>query len=203
MLAQQDIAVRDGGEAVDALAAWLKSNYSAARLLGVGHRVVHGGPNFAGPMILTPEILAELHELIPLAPLHQPSYAPSPLTTSLLRRGACLLQAYVSPSNRAVCRAIMNSSLVGMTHAETSLCELEMQGPFAAFAFSSTATPNQADDSQIRRRRAVTVTERRQFCNEPEVFSPFRRPHGCSDIAAVCGPSLVVSLNVAICGLGR
>ena len=41
-------------------------------MLGVGHRVVHGGPRFAGPTIVTPEVLAELRELIPLAPLHQP-----------------------------------------------------------------------------------------------------------------------------------
>jgi acetate kinase len=40
--------------------------------VGVGHRVVHGGPRFAGPTIVTPEVLAELTGLTPLAPLHQP-----------------------------------------------------------------------------------------------------------------------------------
>jgi acetate kinase len=34
--------------------------------------VVHGGPQFSGPTVLTPKILAELKELTPLAPLHQP-----------------------------------------------------------------------------------------------------------------------------------
>jgi len=34
--------------------------------------VVHGGARFSGPTILTNEILAQLRELIPLAPLHQP-----------------------------------------------------------------------------------------------------------------------------------
>jgi acetate kinase len=38
----------------------------------VGHRVVHGGPRFSGPTVVTREILAELSELTPLAPLHQP-----------------------------------------------------------------------------------------------------------------------------------
>ena len=42
-LANQDISVRDGREAVDALAAWLRSKYGGSRVLGVGHRVVHGG----------------------------------------------------------------------------------------------------------------------------------------------------------------
>jgi acetate kinase len=64
--------VRDGRDAVEALAAWLRSTYGGSRVLGVGHRVVHGGARFAGPTFLTSEVLAELRELIPLAPLHQP-----------------------------------------------------------------------------------------------------------------------------------
>lgn len=42
------------------------------RLAGIGHRVVHGGLNYARPVRITEEILADLQELIPLAPLHQP-----------------------------------------------------------------------------------------------------------------------------------
>ena len=65
-------AVRDGSSALDALAGWLQATFKNARLLGVGHRVVHGGPRFHGPTIVTPEVLAELRKLVPLAPLHQP-----------------------------------------------------------------------------------------------------------------------------------
>ena len=64
--------MRDGREAVDALAAWLRSKYGGSRVLGVGHRVVHGGARFSGPTIVNPQVLAELRELVPLAPLHQP-----------------------------------------------------------------------------------------------------------------------------------
>jgi acetate kinase len=64
--------VRDGRAALDALAGWLRSRYAGARVLGVGHRVVHGGTRFAGPTRVTPEVLQELRALIPLAPLHQP-----------------------------------------------------------------------------------------------------------------------------------
>jgi acetate kinase len=71
-LANQDVAVRDGREAVDALAVWLRSKYGGSKVLGVGHRVVHGGPRFASPTILNADVLAQLHELVPLAPLHQP-----------------------------------------------------------------------------------------------------------------------------------
>lgn len=65
-------AVSDGRKALDALSQWLRSKYGGARVLGVGHRVVHGGPLYTGPVIVTPQVLAELHKLAPLAPLHQP-----------------------------------------------------------------------------------------------------------------------------------
>src|SRR5688572_16259115 len=71
-LANQDVVARDGKEALDALAGWLRSNYGGARVLGVGHRVVHGGAQFKGPTIVRPDVVAELKQLIPLAPLHQP-----------------------------------------------------------------------------------------------------------------------------------
>jgi len=64
--------IRDGRAALEALAKWLRSIYGNAKLLGVGHRVVHGGARFTQPVVLNQQILAELKELIPLAPLHQP-----------------------------------------------------------------------------------------------------------------------------------
>ncbi|BDV33513.1 acetate/propionate family kinase [Methylocystis iwaonis] len=38
----------------------------------MGHRVVHGGPDFAAPLIVTGDIAERLASFIPLAPLHQP-----------------------------------------------------------------------------------------------------------------------------------
>jgi acetate kinase len=67
-----ETVVRDGRSALDALASWLRSTYGGARVLGVGHRVVHGGAIFDGPTIVTPHVLEELRKLVPLAPLHQP-----------------------------------------------------------------------------------------------------------------------------------
>lgn len=64
--------VSDGNAAIEALASWLRSKWSGARVLGVGHRVVHGGVRFSQPIVLTRQILADLSELISLAPLHQP-----------------------------------------------------------------------------------------------------------------------------------
>ena len=65
-------AIRDGHTAFEHLVSWLRGAFPEGRLVAVGHRVVHGGPAHAGPAIITPEILAGLRELVPLAPLHQP-----------------------------------------------------------------------------------------------------------------------------------
>jgi acetate kinase len=67
-----DSSVRDGSAAIEALAAWLRSKYGGSRVLGVGHRVVHGGAQFTAPTVVTKEILSALYKLVPLAPLHQP-----------------------------------------------------------------------------------------------------------------------------------
>jgi acetate kinase len=67
-----DASVRDGRAAIAALAGWLRAHYGGSRVLAVGHRVVHGGTRFAAPAIVAPQVLDELRQLVPLAPLHQP-----------------------------------------------------------------------------------------------------------------------------------
>ncbi len=64
--------VRDAGVALEHLFAWLRSSFAGGCLVGVGHRVVHGGARYASPVIVTPEVLVELHKLVAFAPLHQP-----------------------------------------------------------------------------------------------------------------------------------
>jgi acetate kinase len=66
-----DGEVGDAGGAMDHLAAWLRATYGGARVVGVGHRVVHGGVR-NGPTLLTPAVVDDLRKLVPLAPLHQP-----------------------------------------------------------------------------------------------------------------------------------
>lgn len=58
--------------ALDELILFLKSEVSDVRLIGVGHRVVHGGVHFAEPVSVDAGVVVELEKLIPLAPLHQP-----------------------------------------------------------------------------------------------------------------------------------
>ena len=65
-------SVVDGRAALAFLVEWLNEAFAGARIVGVGHRVVHGGPNHSSPVVVTPAILDELRKLEPLAPLHQP-----------------------------------------------------------------------------------------------------------------------------------
>ena len=67
----------DGGPpghegAIAFLLDWLRANAGGGRLAAVGHRVVHGGADYAAPVRVTPAVLARLERLVPLAPLHQP-----------------------------------------------------------------------------------------------------------------------------------
>jgi acetate kinase len=54
------------------LGDWLREQLGDTRLAGVGHRVVHGGIEFAAPVRIDDAVLARLEKLCPLAPLHQP-----------------------------------------------------------------------------------------------------------------------------------
>jgi len=67
-----DATVNGAGAALDVLATWLRGRYQDAHVIGVGHRVVHGGSAYTGPTLVTPEVLKDLRDLVPLAPLHQP-----------------------------------------------------------------------------------------------------------------------------------
>ena len=63
--------VRDAGAAVRAIANWLKSHFQD-RAAAVGHRFVHGGADYAAPVVVDDAALRRLRDFIPLAPLHQP-----------------------------------------------------------------------------------------------------------------------------------
>jgi acetate kinase len=67
-----DASGRDARSALQFLAAWLRARFQGSRVLGVGHRVVHGGAQYAAPVVVTPQVLDDLKKLVPLAPLHQP-----------------------------------------------------------------------------------------------------------------------------------
>jgi acetate kinase len=59
-------------EVLPAILPWARQHLGTRRLAALGHRVVHGGMRHSKPARVTPELLAELEGLVPLAPLHEP-----------------------------------------------------------------------------------------------------------------------------------
>jgi acetate kinase len=58
--------------AIEHLTGFLRGHRGDHRLIAIGHRVVHGGLNYAEPTLVNAEVLTNLEKLVPLAPLHQP-----------------------------------------------------------------------------------------------------------------------------------
>src|SRR5215813_7718914 len=58
--------------ALDKVLAFLRQHIGGLPT-AIGHRVVHGGAEYAAPTIISEAVLARLERLAPLAPLHQPS----------------------------------------------------------------------------------------------------------------------------------
>lgn len=64
--------VANHAQALDAIAALLRSRFEGQVLAGVGHRVVHGGADHSAPLLITAPVMEKLDTFVPLAPLHQP-----------------------------------------------------------------------------------------------------------------------------------
>lgn len=76
-------AVGDVSAAIGVAAAWLKDTQNLAPI-AIGHRVVHGGPDYGRPVLVNEQVLADLARLTSLAPLHQPHNL-APIGTMLAR----------------------------------------------------------------------------------------------------------------------
>src|SRR6185503_15265692 len=59
--------------ALDKLMVFLRERIGGKLPTAIGHRVVHGGPDYSEPVIVSDAIVARLERLAPLAPLHQPN----------------------------------------------------------------------------------------------------------------------------------
>ena len=63
--------VADVDSALAAAGSWLREEL-LIRPIAIGHRVVHGGPDYERPVRIDEVVLQRLERYIPLAPLHQP-----------------------------------------------------------------------------------------------------------------------------------
>jgi acetate kinase len=61
-------------EAYDHIVRWARGQFGdgVLRPAAIGHRVVHGGIEFADPVVIDDAVVDKLDRLTPLAPLHQP-----------------------------------------------------------------------------------------------------------------------------------
>ena len=64
--------IMDVPAALSTAGSWLRET-QRLEPIAVGHRVVHGGPNYGRPVRIDDDVLANLARYIPLAPLHQPN----------------------------------------------------------------------------------------------------------------------------------
>lgn len=73
----KNFVIADHGVAVDMMLNDLVERNiisSLDEIDGVGHRVVHGGVRFTQSAVITPEVVKEIEDVIPLAPLHNPAH---------------------------------------------------------------------------------------------------------------------------------
>ena len=68
----KSIPMPDHTTAVNVLMDWVGEKIQHGDLAAVGHRVVHGGPKYWKAQRITPEMVAELHQLSPFDPEHLP-----------------------------------------------------------------------------------------------------------------------------------
>ena len=73
MFHARNIAISDHAQALQILLEWLSKELPSLHLVGVGHRIVHGGRRLHDPVRVSNDTLAYLNTLIPLAPNHQPA----------------------------------------------------------------------------------------------------------------------------------
>ena len=59
--------------ALDKVIGFLRAQIGGKLPVVVGHRVVHGGPDYSAPTIVSELVLDRLARFVPLAPLHQPN----------------------------------------------------------------------------------------------------------------------------------
>lgn len=64
--------VSDIPTALHTAGTWLRQQRKMMPI-AVGHRVVHGGPEYDRPVLIDDHVIARLEQYVPLAPLHQPN----------------------------------------------------------------------------------------------------------------------------------
>jgi len=135
--------VSDVSAALMLAGAWLRDELQLSPL-AVGHRVVHGGPDYDRPVLIDHGVIARLERLTALAPLHQPhNLAPCwPISPPCLR----------SPVSIQPFTATMTQSRI--TTPYPAYCTMRESGvmDFTVFPMNTSRRPCHRSRPILRRR---------------------------------------------------
>lgn len=99
------IPAPDHAAALQAVMRTLEHRVSGGRLAAAGHRVVHGGRRYTGPVLVDAGVLLELEALVPLAPSTSHTTSPpsgrSRRFMPSCRRWRASIRRFTSPSPRS------------------------------------------------------------------------------------------------------
>ena len=149
--------VADHHQAMQAMAAELRTagiDLASAGLRAVGHRVVHGGPDFSDPVILDDAAVDEIRDLIPLAPLHNPGAVEgidaaraqfdiphvAVFDTAFFATLPAAAATYAIPRDLAITHRIRRYGFHGTSHRFVSQAAAELVGRTSARSIRSCST---------------------------------------------------------------
>lgn len=113
--------------ALDHLLSYVRAEFTGLTLLGVGHRVVHGGLEYTQPVRLDAGVLAALERLVPLVPLHQPHNL-APIRLLLARRPGLLQVACFDTSFHRTNPQVAQIYALPLEYADTGVVHYGFHG---------------------------------------------------------------------------
>jgi acetate kinase len=167
-----DVSTSDHETALGAILTWLGQHASQSQPLAVAHRVVHGGEAFTAPTRVTPDVLAQLARLEPLAPLHQPHNLAAIRAISALQPGlpqiACfdtafhagqdwVMQAFALP-RRITRLGVKRYGFHGLSYESIASVLPDHLGPAAERRIVVAHLGNGASMCAMRARRSVATS---------------------------------------------
>ena len=128
----------DHRQATEFLLGFLRNKLEDMYLIGIGHRVVHGGLKYTRPVLLDSQVVDELEELIPLVPLHQP-YNLQPIRLGLERRPDLPQVAVFDTQFHATCPEIAQTLALPTPLRDAGVRRYGFHGP--SYEYISSALP--------------------------------------------------------------
>ena len=156
-------AVADVPAAMAVAGAWLRDEMNI-NPIAVGHRVVHGGPDYAYPVLIDHAVVTRLERYVSLAPLHQP-HDLAPIRTLLnnfpaLPQVACFDTAF-HRDHDALGRSLRNSAATSCRrHQALRFPWVVLRVYFQAPAAGRTGNRERTSDRRPSRQRRLDVRDK-------------------------------------------